>query len=216
MSPSKKKKVRAYHRGNVREDLVLAAEQLLDKEMLEDIAVRRLALQVGVTPGNFYNHFANLNDLLAHLAAKKMRDMTAAQDVIRSRHRKPLLRIKATSRGFVHFAIDNPQAYRLMFGQLVPTMVQYPVFRDAAEDAFEKCVVDLYGEGVYDRNDLKGSHARCPHAYAFFALLNGLARDVIDGLVTLDTPAEIDRFTDTIVESLLLGRAYADLHAQLG
>lgn len=214
MARARKKSARAYHRGNVREDLVLAAEQVLDTQTLEDIAVRGLTQRIGVTPGNFYNHFANLNELLAHLAAKKMRDMTAAQDVIRARHRKPLLRIKASSRGFVHFAIEHPQAYRLMFGHLVPTMVEYPVFRDAAEDAFEKSVAELYGEGVYDRNDSKASHGRCPHAYAFFALLNGLARDVIDGLVTLDTIEEIDMFTDTIVESLLLGRAYADLHAR--
>ncbi len=210
-----RKKTRGYHLGNVKESLLAAAEQIIGTETLDSITLRRLTAIVGVVPGNFYNHFADLNELLAHVAAKKMLELSAAMDAVRSRHRKPLLRLRAASRAFVHFAWENPQSYRLIFGQRVEALTQYPVFRDAAEDAFEASVFEMYGEPIYDRNDLKGSHVRCAHAYALFALLNGLAHDVIDRLATLDTSEEIDEFVDTMVDSLLLGRAYTDLHERL-
>jgi AcrR family transcriptional regulator len=202
---------RTYHRGNVKEDLITAAERILDGETLEAITVRRLAGEIGVTPGNFYNHFTNLDELLAYVAGNKMRAMSAQVEAARARHRKPLLRIKAAARTFVRFAFEAPQAHRLMFGQRVAALSKYPVFFDAAEDAFERLVAELYGPGIYDRHDPKASHARCPHAYALFAMLNGLAYDVIDRLATLDTVDEIDDFVETMIDSLLLGRAHADL-----
>ena len=56
---------RAYHRGNVREDLLECAARMLRTESLDQITVRRLAGAIGITPGNVYNHFENLNELLA-------------------------------------------------------------------------------------------------------------------------------------------------------
>jgi AcrR family transcriptional regulator len=207
-----RKRARPYHLGNVKQSLIEATEKLIDAESLDAVTVRRLTGLVGVVPANFYNHFANLDELLAHVAARKMLELTAAMDEVRARHRKPLLRVRAAARAFVHFARDNPQAYRLIFGQRVESLTQYPVFRDAAEDSFEVSVIEMYGENLYDRSDPKGSHRRCAHAYALFALLNGVAYDVIDRLATLDTIDEIDEFVDMMIDSLLLGRVYADLH----
>ena len=62
---------RPYHRGNVAEDLIAAAVRLLKTERYEDLSVRRLTREVGVTPANFYNHFENLEDLLLTIAAER-------------------------------------------------------------------------------------------------------------------------------------------------
>ncbi len=202
---------RPYHRGNVREDLIDCAERILVEESLDHITVRRLTSTIGVTPANFYNHFENLQELLAHLAARKLRAVQARTDAARQRHRKPILRIRASAREFVHCAMEEPQAYVLMFGHLVASLNRFPVYRDAAEDAFEVSVNDLYGEEIYDRTNPTESHRRCLHGYALFALLNGLARDVIDGLVNFKDPREINQFVDDMIDSLVMGRAHADL-----
>jgi len=206
---------RTYHKGNVREDLLSMAEKILKEETVQKITVRSLTSRVGVTPGNFYNHFENLNELLANVAAKKMRERIKRVKDARNKHRKPLLRLKAGARETVHMAFENPESYRLMMGNLVPSLTDYPVFYDAAEDSFEALNKELYGEGVYDRHDLKASHKRCPHSYALMSLLNGVTRDVIDGLVNLDSLEEIDEFTDTMMDSLLCGRAFFDLEDRL-
>lgn len=196
---------KSYHRGNVKEDLLNAARSSVLEGMLESISVRRLCADVGVTPGNFYNHYVNLDDLLAHLAVEFFVAYQERIQGARNRHRKPLLRLKAGAREFVHYAYENPQAYKLMFGSQVPNMMKQSVYRRASESAMRNTVLEIYGEDIYDLEDTSKSQRKCVHAYAFFALLNGIARDVIDGLVDLNSSEEIDLFLDRVLDSLLLG-----------
>ena len=58
-----------YHKGNVSEDLFAAASRLIETEGLESLTVRRLCREVGVTAGNFYNHYPSLEHLLLDVAA---------------------------------------------------------------------------------------------------------------------------------------------------
>jgi len=46
-------------------------------------------------------------------------------------------------------------------------------------------------------------------------MMNGLAHNVIDGLVSLETPKEIDDFTDAVTASFLLGVAHEELAERL-
>lgn len=196
---------KSYHRGNVKEDLLRAARTAVLEGALESISVRGLCADVGVTPGNFYNHYDNLDDLLAHLAVEFFVAYQERIQQARNRHRKPLLRLKAGAREFVQYAYENPQAYRLMFGTKVPSMMKQPIYREASERAMRNTVLEIYGEDIYAVDDTSKSQKECVHAYTFFALLNGLARDVIDGLVDLDSPTAINAFVDRVLDSLLLG-----------
>ena len=74
MTTESKPARRRYHKGNVAEDLMAVAVRILETERVEDLSVRRLAREVGVTPANFYNHFVSLNDLLLDLAADAFED----------------------------------------------------------------------------------------------------------------------------------------------
>lgn len=204
-----------YHKGNVKEDLLNAAKAAVHESTLDAITVRGLCAAVGVTPGNFYNHYANLDDLLANLAEIFFQEYGKRVDDARSRHRRPLLRLKAGAREFVHFACENPEVYRLMFGSRVPNLMKEPVYRAASEAAMRKTVTELYGADIYNLEDTAKSQKECIHAYAYFALLNGLARDVIDGLVDLYTPEDIDRFVDRVLDSLLQGELHKDLGRHL-
>ena len=53
MSQTAKVAARQYHKGNVAEDLKLAAIRILEAETVEDLSVRRLAREIGVTAANF-------------------------------------------------------------------------------------------------------------------------------------------------------------------
>jgi len=200
-----------YHRGNVREDLLAEAHRVLANDSLEGLTVRGLTAAIGVTPANFYNHFASLDALLAVLARDGMVDLSGRVARIERRARGPGKVIREVAKAYVRFADEQPQLYRLMFGHLVVRLRSFPEFADAAEAGFANLVRLVYGDDRYDRADPMGSHARCPHAYAFFSLLNGLARDVIDGLVTLPTARDRDAFTEVIVGSFIAGDAYREL-----
>jgi AcrR family transcriptional regulator len=189
---------------------------MLESTSIEEISLRKLCKQVGVTPGNFYNHYQNLEDLFAHLSAQFFNEFRERVTAARTRHRKPLNRLKAGAREFVHIAIDKPVQYRLLYGGNMPSLLmKYEVFLYASEEAFRQTVIEIYGEDLYRKDDHAWSQKNLPHAYAYFALINGIARDVIDGLVEFESKDDIDLFVDRLIDSFLGGKAFKDLSHRL-
>lgn len=53
-----------YHHGNVKEALIQAAVKLLEAEPVQNLSLRRLAKEVGITPTAVYNHFSDKDALV--------------------------------------------------------------------------------------------------------------------------------------------------------
>ncbi len=205
-TPSRAK--RSYHKGHVAQDLLAAAARILKNESVEALSVRRLAREVGVTPANFYNHFPSLEDVLLTLAAEGF-DTIAADTrrcMEKSKTRKEGL--IESSVGFVNFAIANKQVFRIMFGQ-VPDAVHNEKFRIASDKSFAQLVRFIYGEWRYDRENLIETHHRAAVAYGMFALVYGLARNIIEDQFEFETggKAEIRRFVEEVMKTYADGTA---------
>src|ERR1700742_246179 len=100
---------RQYHKGNVAEDLIAVARRILETERIEDLSVRRLAREVGVTPGNFYNHFPSLNDLLLDIAAEEFDERAKQTAHIRRTSKTRAEALKRSVVNFVEFARTRHQ-----------------------------------------------------------------------------------------------------------
>ena len=70
-----------YHHGNVKEALVEAAIKLLESEPVQNLSLRRLAKEVGITPTAVYNHFSDKDALVA---AIKLESFENFNDFIRA------------------------------------------------------------------------------------------------------------------------------------
>ncbi|HEX2590341.1 MAG TPA: TetR/AcrR family transcriptional regulator [Rhizomicrobium sp.] len=208
MAPRKAttKTPRAYHKGNVSKDLVTVTTRILAEESVEALSVRRLAREVGVTPANFYNHFPSLEHLLLDVAAEGFDQMAenTRRYMQKAKTRKDGL-VEACI-GFVFFAIDNKQLFRIMFGQ-VPDATQHDRFRDASGAAFAQMVRLMYGEWRYDREHLMQTHHNAAAAYGLFSLIHGLARNIIDDQFEFETGSrtEIRQFCEDVVLTFVDG-----------
>lgn len=197
-----------YHKGNVDEDLRAMAKRILQRERFEDLSVRRLTREVGVTPANFYNHFKSLDDLLLDLAA----DAFDARRRAVARHMKQFDdradALVAATIEFVEFAIKEKQIFRIMFGQ-VPSAVQHTRFRAASDASFAQLVQLVYGEDRYDPDDRVASHERCRLAYGMFALSYGLARTISENQIEFEPGdrAGIRQLVEGVVHSFIDGTA---------
>jgi len=60
----------AYHHGNLKDTLVLAAFSALDETPWENLSLRQLARQAGVTPTAAYSHFKDKIELLVAVKAE--------------------------------------------------------------------------------------------------------------------------------------------------
>ncbi len=194
---------RAYHKGNVTNDLRETAARLLRTERFEDITVRRLCREVSVTPGNFYNHFPSLDSLLLDLAAEGFEQQTV--------HAKKKIKHAATPEdavvnvivAMVDFGHQNPELFRIMFGQISnETMRTHARFGTATQTAFAELVEVVYGEDLFRPDDIGWSHAHCTKAYAVFAFAYGLARVIAMERIRFPSGMKAERVA--FVESMAL------------
>jgi AcrR family transcriptional regulator len=197
---------RSYHRGNVAEDLVKAAIDILKTEKFENLSVRRLAREVGVSPRNFYNHFESLNDLIFTVAAKAFDRRAAASRriIAKGKTRKQVVMEMAID--YVERAVREPQIFRIMYGQ-ISSGSNHKLMGPSSVECFRLLVQAIYGEDRYRLEDLTWSLENCETAYSLFSLEYGLARNILEKHIRLrpDTPERRRQIVESIIGSFLDG-----------
>ncbi len=102
-----------YHHGDLRAALVKAAAAEIERGGYENLSLRELAESLGVSRAAPYRHFADRRALLAAVAADGFDGLTAIyRDAC---GRTPEARLEAAGRGYLAFAAERPQMFRLMF-----------------------------------------------------------------------------------------------------
>src|ERR1700736_3879887 len=77
--PGAKKPARkSYHHGDLRRELVAAAEQIIAERGVEGFTLREAARRVGVSPAAPSHHFNDAKGLLTEVALLGFRDFAAA------------------------------------------------------------------------------------------------------------------------------------------
>lgn len=96
-----------------RDAIVVAARDLVRKDGLAALSLRRLASHLGVTAPALYAHVSDKRDLLravAEVEFDRLHDRFAAVDID-----DPVDRIRAQCRAYVDHARENPELFDVMF-----------------------------------------------------------------------------------------------------
>jgi len=104
-----------YHHGDLRAALVRAAAAEIERSGYENLSLRELAESLGVSRAAPYRHFTDRRALLAAVAADGFERLTAAYRKATSSGKTPRARLAAAGRGYLKFAAERPQTFRLMF-----------------------------------------------------------------------------------------------------
>jgi len=184
MSRSGKAIGERYHHGDLKEALVAAAFRILDAESLEAVTLRRLAREAGVSHAAPYHHFADLDSLLAAVAA---RGFDVLRDAMTTRTAEcgpePFRRLQAAGTAYVAFAVTRPELFRLMFSGRWRDLAGYPGLEAAERRAFEalqELIVGARGRGGDESQTVRVA------ARAAWAMVHGVATLLVDGRI--DTP----------------------------
>jgi AcrR family transcriptional regulator len=195
---------KTYHKGNVRDGLIEAAERLLKDEGLAALSLRRVAREVGVAPSAVYNHFRNREALLVAVAADGYHQLEALEQKTYSGTNDPEQQLRSLARAYLHFAARNPDLYRLMFSQELAGHRTDPELGEAGDTSFRLSVEWWYGEGSYDPSK---SAIRHPYALTVWSTLHGAAMQMVDGLVTVGKGRgnSINGLADAVISVLIEG-----------
>ena len=120
---------RAYHHGNLREELIRAATRILQSDGVQGLSLRRAAREAGVSHAAPAHHFRDKRGLLAAVATSGFRLLLEKMREVPS-DASPLKRLRTIGIGYVTFALTRPDMFRAMHH---PTLVE----RDDLEELDE-------------------------------------------------------------------------------
>ncbi|MCH2274786.1 TetR/AcrR family transcriptional regulator [Thalassospira xiamenensis] len=183
-----------YHHGDVRNVLLQKAENILNEEGPSGLSLRRLARMTGVSEAAPYRHFDGKDGILAAVAIDAFERFAERLENVAANVQKHEERIMALGAAYVHFAVDFPQHFRLIFGRERPPLDQYPELREAADNAFD--VLQRAVTSVDRRADMTLNEAAIAYnrALAAWSRAHGIAMLVIDGMIVPPADQELDDF----------------------
>jgi AcrR family transcriptional regulator len=112
----KRARARRGEGDKLRESILEAAESLLIRTGNADtVSIRAVADAVGVTPPSIYMHFADKNDLLFAVCEKHFQKFDEFLEEAGSASDDPLESLFLRGRAYVHFGLQNPEHYRILF-----------------------------------------------------------------------------------------------------
>jgi AcrR family transcriptional regulator len=194
---------RPYHHGNLREALLAQAERTVRERGVQDLSLRELAREVGVSHGAPRRHFPDRQALLdalaeagfARLGVELRRAVDGAGEDFQAR-------LLATAAAYVRFATHDAALLELMFA--VKTRQQSGALHEASERAFS-VVLELIQLGQADGMIEHGDPERV--ALVLFATIQGIAALVTGGIVAVEQVDEL--VADAIAHFLRGSRAAA-------
>ncbi len=135
-----------FHHGNLRAVLLAEAERTLRERGVEELSLRQLAREAGVSHGAPRHHFADRQALLNALAELGFQRLTEEMETaIRNASDDYVERFQAAAAAYVRFAVDDAALLELMF---TTKNTEPPEALTAAAEHFFTTVNDLIAQGM--------------------------------------------------------------------
>jgi AcrR family transcriptional regulator len=168
----------SYHHGNLRQALLDAALLLIRQHGIEQLSLRAIAREVGVSQTAPYRHFADKNQLFVEIAIQTFNELAQHCQAALQANASTLDNIRHCGLAYVHFAIANPERYKLTFGQSIEHRQDYPELMAAGMNSFE-VLLTLVDQGI-DDGSLLPLDAQLM-ANTCWSTIHGFASLAIDG-----------------------------------
>lgn len=131
-----------YHHGDLPQVLMDLAVEHIRETGFEKLSLRALARDAGVSATAPYRHFPSRQCLLAGLAMRGFRRLTARMQPTVNSDKPFRERFIDMGNAYIDNAIADPVSYRVMFGGVVDFQ-QYPNLQLAAEESFTQLLTAL-------------------------------------------------------------------------
>lgn len=171
-----------YHHGNLRQTLLLAAAEMIAKNGIESLSLRKLADKVGVSRTAAYHYFEDKNDLLCAIAANGFRRWQHSLEQLNSNAIQQKQKFEQYVLSYIEFATTFPEEYELMFGRSIWKQANCTVELQQISHATFQHQVDMieYWQSI----GLITGDNPLRMAQIIWGTLHGIAKLFIDGVYT--------------------------------
>jgi AcrR family transcriptional regulator len=113
---ARKPKRTAYHHGDLRQQLLTVAEQIILERGVDGFTLREAARRAGVSPAAPAHHFKDAKGLLTEVALLGFREFGAELEAAdKAGGADPARRLQLQALAYVNFALKQPARFQLMF-----------------------------------------------------------------------------------------------------
>lgn len=131
-------KKKTYHHGDLKNALIKAGVEILAKDGVSGLSLRKVALRVGVSHSAPYSHFADKQALIAAISTEGFRQLYEKVSMVAEANKEqPSLQLVEVAWSYVQFAMDDPDRFKVMFSGVLEKEKEYPEFVAESQRNFQ-------------------------------------------------------------------------------
>jgi AcrR family transcriptional regulator len=126
-----------YHHGDLKNALIAAGIDILSKEGLHALSLRKVAQRAGVSHAAPYAHYADKQALIAAISTEGYRRLYETLQAISARYQgDPLRQLVEGAWGYLQFALQDPGHFKITFSSAIEKEQDYPAFVQVSQQSF--------------------------------------------------------------------------------
>ena len=130
-----------YHHGDLKNALIKAGVEILAREGVGGLSLRKVAKQAGVSHAAPYSHFADKQALIAAISTEGFKQLYSQIESVLEKHQgDPETLLIETAWTYVQFALNAPDRFKLMFSSVLEKEKEYPDFVEISQRNFQQLV----------------------------------------------------------------------------
>lgn len=175
------KKMSNYHHGNLKEELLIQSLKIIQTEGIDSLTLQILASKLGTSRSAIYRHFSSKEDLIHNIIYFGFKKFEENLSPIFSMKNKSILeKLHLVGDKYINFAIENPNLYRMLFGDKFQDMRESScnIEKDEHDGSF-KSLINLFIKA--QESTLIKKDNPITQTQILFSMCHGMSLLYIDG-----------------------------------
>lgn len=191
------KKRREREKEKMRRRILDSAKQLFVKEGFDNVSMRRIASKIEYSPAALYRYYSSKREILSVLREEGFARYVERQKMGFEAYPDPIERLREGGRGYIRFAMSEPEYYHLMFStgcDQVELEGEWAASSLASYSNFRATAAECIATGYFGEVDVDTV------VFALWSGVHGLAHLMSTGQVNLlRDEGDLDPLLDSIL-----------------
>lgn len=174
-------KKKTYHHGDLKNALIRAGVEILAKDGVSGMSLRKVAMKAGVSHSAPYSHFADKQALIAAISTEGFRQLYERMSAVAEEYNsQPSKQLVEAAWAYVQFALDDSDRFKVMFSGILEKEKEYPEFVAESQRNFRLV------KSIVESNQAAGVLRSGPSdlaALSAWGIIHGFAMLLLEGQI---------------------------------